>query len=112
MHKKIYNNGYSILSNEIGTELKDEKGQDEMDKSLEYLMKFLYDFGYSKVVPSLYDVSNSKLSKAMDKARGGHWDPIPKSLYPKPAWYTNYDETFTYKDHLGEIFILGYDTKF
>ena len=54
--------------------------------------------GYAKANSTVFSTdseSNSLLTKAMDVARGGRFEKIPKA-YPKNAWYTYKDTTCAY----------------
>ena len=113
-HKVIYNLGHSVLADKIGKNIKDKNGLDEMDKSFEYLMDFLFKYGYSKVFLKKFDISNSELSSAMNKARGGNFKEIP-FVYPLNAWYKN-KKSLTYLDQMSKYLYWGlmqfYDYKF
>ena len=47
--------------------------------------------------------SGSRLSRAMDAARGGRFEYVPSS-YPSNAWYTYYDRTCGYPCQVAEYF--------
>ncbi|OBQ52126.1 hypothetical protein [Halodesulfovibrio spirochaetisodalis] len=64
----------------------------EFDAALEEIWHLITGAGYSIAYPEAFsEGSGSTLTKAMDRARGGHFTEIP-SGYPASAWYT-YDDT-------------------
>lgn len=68
----------------------------EFDASLEEILHLIHNAGYSYAYPSVFGQNQeSRLAKAMDKARGGHFKEIPKN-YPDNAWYTYDDNTCDY----------------
>jgi len=68
----------------------------KFDVSWEEILHLITDWGYGVVYPSVFGrESGTELAKAMDKARGGHFEEVPKQ-YPDDAWYTYYDRTCDY----------------
>jgi len=69
---------------------------DPFDATLEEVLHLITN-GYAAVWPEAFAFRNSKskLTKAMDKARGGVFEKPPKS-YPSNAWYTYNDSTCDY----------------
>ena len=64
------------------------------DATLEEVLHVITDTGYAMAWPKIFGMettSNSKLTQAMDVARGGKF-LIPPKKYPSKAWYT-YDDT-------------------
>lgn len=66
------------------------------DAALEEVLHIINNAGHSYAYPNAFGQNeNSKLAKAMDKARGGKFLTIPSS-YPAGAWYTYNDQTCDY----------------
>jgi hypothetical protein len=66
------------------------------DGTLEEILHPITDVGYSDAYPGVFGVTpGSEVAKAMDIARGGHFEKTPK-VYPENAWYSYYDKTCTY----------------
>merc|ERR1712059_27561 len=74
------------------------------DASLEEILHLITSQGYQRAWPDVFSVGNSskeaprnssKLTEAMDVARGGKFLTIPSS-YPSNAWYTYNDTTCDY----------------
>lgn len=66
------------------------------DASLEEIWHLITNVGYNNAYPEIFGLEkNTKLTKAMDVARGGYFDSIP-SFYPSTAWYSYDDETCDY----------------
>ena len=69
---------------------------DGFDAALEEVHHLIVSTGWSKVFPEqLAQTNGSAIAKAMDTARGGHFEPIPDP-YPTDAWYSYDDETCDY----------------
>ena len=56
-----------------------------------------------EVYPKYFGNSGSLLHDAMDKARGGHFERVPK-IYPKKAWYSYNDKSCSYECQAHEYF--------
>lgn len=68
----------------------------EFDATLEEVLHLITHVGFANVYPDVFgERKGSVLANAMDTARGGQFDTIPKP-YPAGAWYTYDDETCTY----------------
>lgn len=68
----------------------------EFDATLEEVLHLITHVGYAGVYPEVFgEVVGSSIANAMDIARGGRFESIPKS-YPDNAWYTYDDETCEY----------------
>ncbi len=66
------------------------------DASLEEVLHLITHVGYANAYPEIFgETKGTKLSNAMDIARGGSFDKIPSS-YPEGAWYTYNDKTCNY----------------
>ena len=65
-----------------------------------YPQEFKDSWGYNS---SLQEWEGSRLSRAMDAARGGRFEDVP-SAYPSNAWYTYYDLTCGYSCQVAEYF--------
>ncbi len=66
------------------------------DSSLEEIFHLITDFGYATVYDELNPAATSKLTEAMDIARGGRFLEVPDS-YPEDAWLTYSDAACAYK---------------
>lgn len=68
------------------------------DATLEEVLHLINSAGHSNAYPDAFGQKiGSKLSNAMDIARGGRFLSIPMD-YPDSAWYTYEDETCDYSD--------------
>ena len=79
------------------------------DATLEEVWHVVTGVGYVKAFPSTFAIestSNSKLTQAMDVARGGKFTTIPSS-YPSTAWYTYDDSTCDYQCQAIEYIYWG-----
>lgn len=66
------------------------------DASLEEVLHLITHVGYANAYPAVFgETGDSELTRAMDVARGGHFDSVPSS-YPADAWYTYDDPTCDY----------------
>ena len=124
LEKMIQNNAYLVMwkndsdlenleqpENSIGQDL----GNDEtvpswhsnghsgnFDAAIEEVWHLVTNAGLSKVYPSIFaETGSSKLTLAMDIARGGKFTEIP-APYPTEAWYTYADQTCDYNCMAGE----------
>ena len=71
---------------------------------LEEILHMITSCGYAKVYPKVFgEEKGTKIALAMDKARGGFFDKVPKS-YPKDAWYTYDDKYCDYSCMITEYF--------
>lgn len=81
------------------------------DAALEEVLHFITN-GYAAIFPKAFGAAkpgDSKLTAAMDKARGGAFTTIPKP-YPANAWYTYDDATCTYSCMAVEYFYWVHTT--
>lgn len=81
------------------------------DAALEEVLHFITN-GYAAIFPKAFGAEksgDSKLTAAMDKARGGAFTTIPKP-YPANAWYTYDDATCTYSCMAVEYFYWVHTT--
>ena len=71
---------------------------------LEETLHLISDFGYAEAYPEIFGLSaGSKIALAMDKARGGFFEEVPKK-YPKEAWYSYDDDECEYNCMITEYF--------
>ena len=74
------------------------------DATVEEVLHLITHSGFSQVYPSVFgEKKGSKISNAMDKARGGQFDNVP-SNYPSNTWYTYDDKTCEYNCQVTEYF--------
>jgi len=74
------------------------------DATLEEVLHVITDTGYAMAWPKIFGMettSNSKLTQAMDVARGGKFVTTPDK-YPSKAWYTYTDKTYGYSCQANE----------
>ena len=71
------------------------------DSSLEEIFHLITDVGYATVYDDLNPEGNSKLTAAMDVARGGKFLEVPEQ-YPDDAWLTYTDAGCAYKCQASE----------
>eukprot|EP00216_Chloropicon_sp_CCMP2111_P000544 CAMPEP_0198235788 /NCGR_PEP_ID=MMETSP1446-20131203/1696_1 /TAXON_ID=1461542 ORGANISM="Unidentified sp, Strain CCMP2111" /NCGR_SAMPLE_ID=MMETSP1446 /ASSEMBLY_ACC=CAM_ASM_001112 /LENGTH=286 /DNA_ID=CAMNT_0043917173 /DNA_START=36 /DNA_END=896 /DNA_ORIENTATION=- len=75
---------------------------DGFDASLEEVHHLLLNYGWAKVHPDeLGQRKGSAIAQAMDVARGGVFDEVPRR-YPKDAWFTYDDRTCGYNCQVSE----------
>ena len=88
-----------IFQDLLNAEIKPEFQQDEdsgFDASLEEILHLVQAVGWANAYPKVFGTEpGSEIAKAMDKARGGHFEEIPEN-YPSEAWYAYKDETCDY----------------
>ena len=66
------------------------------DASIEEVWHLVTHVGYANAYPEIFgEIEGTKVSDAMDIARGGHFTTIPNT-YPDSAWYTYNDNTCEY----------------
>ena len=71
---------------------------------LEEILHLVTDCGYANAYPEIFgEYKGTKIALAMDKARGGYFEKIPKK-YPKAAWYTYDDRSCDYSCMVTEYF--------
>ncbi|WP_410766998.1 hypothetical protein [Haloferax sp. DFSO60] len=69
---------------------------DRFDATLEEVLHLVTHVGFSSVYPDVFgEQTGSEIARAMDAARGGHFEDVPNS-YPDGAWYTYDDDTCDY----------------
>ena len=83
---------------------------DEFDATLEEVWHLISN-GYVAVYPEIFglDPDSSRLTAAMDVARGGQFERIPRP-YPDEAWYSYYDFSCEYQCMAMEYFYWGLTT--
>lgn len=70
---------------------------DRFDGAIEEVWHLVSFAGYAGAYPDDFGPQpGSRLSNAMDLARGGHFQEIPET-YPDDAWYSYYDQTCDYE---------------
>lgn len=66
------------------------------DASLEEILHIISNAGYASAYPDVFGTyAETELAKALDIARGGHYDGVPNS-YTEGAWFTYDDNTCEY----------------
>ena len=84
-----------MLLDEIRPEFHRED-QSGFDASLEEVLHLVQNVGWALTYPKVFGLErDSRLARAMDKARGGYFEELPDK-YPKHAFYTYYDDTCDY----------------
>lgn len=76
------------------------------DASLEEILHIITSHGYSPAYPAAFSEVQSKLTVAMDVARGGKFT-TPPATYPTGAWYTYDDTTCGYSCMVTEYIYWG-----
>ena len=80
------------------------------DAALEEVHHLLYNYGWARVYPEQLDPhAESALTRAMDAARGGHFETLP-TPYPEGAWYHYDDETCEYECMVTEYIYWAHTT--
>jgi len=80
------------------------------DASIEEVLHLISDTGYGELYPEAFSTDpGTRLTDAMDLARGGQFDEVPPE-YPPGAWYTYTDETCHYDCMAGEYFYWALST--
>ena len=60
---------------------------------LEEILHLVTQVGYANAYPEVFgEFKGSRISKAMDVARGGYFETVPK-IYPESSWYHYYDKS-------------------
>lgn len=97
--------GDAAVQNLMAFETRPEgNGIREFDGSLEEIWHLLTSHGWSIAYPEAFgEEPGSRLTDAMDAARGGRFIEIPEK-YPEGAWYTYDDETCEYICMASEYF--------
>ena len=71
---------------------------------LEEILHLVTQVGYANAYPEVFgEFKGSKISSAMDIARGGFFKITPK-VYPKNSWYHYYDKSCDYSCMITEYF--------
>ncbi len=74
----------------------------QFDAALEEVLHLITHVGYAGVYPDVFgEKEGTPIAKAMDLARGGHFNSIPNN-YPNHAWYTYDDKTCDYSCQVTE----------
>ncbi len=77
------------------------------DGAYEEVLHLITSAGYASAYPKVFGENpGTKLSDAMDKARGGRFMEIPEE-YPERAWYSYYDDTCGYRCQASEYIYWG-----
>jgi len=80
---------FSLFANEVNP-------RNEFDASLEEILHLITHIGYGNAYPGVWGLEEgTPLAKAMDTARGGHYEDVP-SRYPSRAWFTYEDDECDY----------------
>jgi hypothetical protein len=76
--------------------------QGKFDASYEEILHLITHVGYANVYPEVFgEKAGTQVAKAMDVARGGHFEEIP-AQYPEGAWYSYDDKTADYSTMVTE----------
>ena len=79
----------------------------DFDATYEEVLHLITSAGYAHAYPRVFgERKGTQIAKAMDKARGGHFNKVPRA-YPKKAWYTYYDRTCDYRCQITEYIYWG-----
>ncbi len=71
---------------------------------LEEILHLVTQVGYANAYPEVFgEFKGSRISEAMDVARGGYFKKTPK-IYPKSSWYHYYDKSCDYACMITEYF--------
>ena len=71
---------------------------------LEEILHLVTQVGYANAYPEVFgEFKGSRISKAMDIARGGFFEITPKA-YPENSWYHYYDRSCEYSCMITEYF--------
>ena len=71
---------------------------------LEEILHLVTQVGYANAYPEVFgEFKGSRISKAMDIARGGFFKKTPK-VYPEESWYHYYDKSCDYSCMITEYF--------
>jgi len=71
---------------------------------LEEILHLVSQVGYANAYPEVFgEFKGSRISEAMDVARGGYFKTIPK-IYPESSWYHYYDKSCDYACMITEYF--------
>ena len=77
------------------------------DATYEEVLHLITSAGYAHAYPRVFgEKPGTQIAKAMDKARGGHFNKVPRT-YPNKAWYTYYDRTCDYRCQITEYIYWG-----
>ena len=77
------------------------------DATYEEVLHLITSDGYAHAYPRVFgEKRGTEIANAMDKARGGHFNKVPRT-YPKKAWYTYYDRTCDYRCQITEYIYWG-----
>ena len=71
---------------------------------LEEILHLVTQVGYANAYPEVFgEFKGSRISSAMDVARGGYFEKVPK-IYPESSWYHYYDKNCDYACMITEYF--------
>jgi len=71
---------------------------------LEEILHLVTQVGYANAYPEVFgEFKGSKISEAMDVARGGYFKTTPR-IYPESSWYHYYDKSCDYACMITEYF--------
>lgn len=94
--------GQDLGNNETNPSFVSLGKEGQFDAALEEVFHIITHAGYSLVYPEIFgEFEGSKLSDAMDIARGGCYISIPE-VYPSQAWYSYSDRTCEYNCQVTE----------
>ncbi|MCK5132353.1 MAG: hypothetical protein KAR40_09415 [Candidatus Sabulitectum sp.] len=93
-----------LYSTETNSSFKPDGANSYFDGSLQKVLHLITTHGYANAWSDVFgECHGSKLSVAMDSARGGYFPEIP-AQYPEGAWYTNNDQSCDYEAQVARYF--------
>lgn len=99
--------GQDLGNDETRPEWHAQQHTGRFDASIEEIWHLITSAGYAEAYPEIFGIEDeSALTRAMDKARGGHFTSVP-SRYPDTAWFTYYDDTCNYEGMAVEYIYWG-----
>jgi len=96
--------GALLLQDLFASEIQLNPSKQAFDATLEEVLHLVTHAGYAQAWPQTFaELAGSDLTRAMDVARGGHFEDIP-SNYPSQAWYRYDDDSCDYACMATEYF--------
>ena len=94
--RQIRLNAQDLGAHETRPEWHQNGRKGQFDATLEEVFHVFTQLGYAKAYPEIFgENQGTELSKALDKARGGYHEKVPRA-YTEDAWFTYYDRTCKY----------------
>ena len=102
--ERSLDDGSVMLQNLFAFEIHPNSLVQPFDATLEEVLHLITHAGYANALPQVFgEMGSTNLTRAMDKARGGHFKDIP-AAYPSRAWYSYDDKTCDYSCMSTEYF--------